>query len=323
MIAGYTSQQRFGANQGTVWNPGPPDRTGYRPPPRTRPAAAPWPDGDLARPLVTVVGTLRDELPAARRSWSVWERQRLPDWLTVRYLFLDDGSTDGAATWVRSLIKDGYPVQLARMRGAGAMPERSWTLALNAAVRQLVRTPLVCFHLWDRIPGGLDYLRLLVEPHREVAGIVTSGLCRHLGTSNSTQVLRPGELERLLGTVDWLEDPRRLADLAGPLAGHLVPGRATESGAYCMAVEEFVALGGYDERYQARAGYAQVELFRRMLQAGLVMLWALDVQGTNYHQPHPANRAKGYGYLHDLRLCRNAGTDWGAQRPVEVFPCFP
>ena len=89
-----TEQRAFGAPLGSIWNPGPADPTGYVRPDRSRPALA----SATAAPTVTVFGTVRNERKALARSLSVWLRQKLPDGVSVEFLVLDDGSSDGGET---------------------------------------------------------------------------------------------------------------------------------------------------------------------------------------------------------------------------------
>lgn len=311
-------QRTFGAPFGSPWNPVEPLFDGYERPDRTRPALASLP---ASGPIVTVVGTVREEAVPLERSLSIWSRQRLPAWLQgrVEYLVLDDGSADGPGAIVGAYQNRGMPVRLIRARGPGG-PDRSCTLLFNAAVRQgLVRSPLVMFQWWDRIPGSFDHLAALVEPHRTRAGILTSAISRHVGGSSSLDGMTPEALAATLALVDWRKRPEQLGLVAGPIGAHCVPGQATESSGCVWPVEEFVALGGYDERYVERAGYVNVELFRRAIQSGLTVLFPPENVGANYHQSHiHASRAqKTMGWQDDPRVRRNQGVDWG-RTPLEA-----
>lgn len=278
---------------GPPWNVGPPDLTGYEPPPlRTR------------RMSVTVVGTVKDEQVPFNRSWSIWSRQQIPDWLEVEHLVLDDGSDEPfvAPESVRSV----------RMREPGG-EDRSCTLAFNVALRQLVQTDFVIFQWWDRIPGSFTLLRRLMEPHRHAQRLVTSMVTRHIGASSSLEEMTPQALAARMALVPWQDDPGRLADISGPIGGHCIPGQATESAGMCVAVDELVALGGWDERYVERSSYVNVELWRRMLQAGLVARFVPEPWGACYHQSHASGkgREKTLGWLSDRRVRRNQGDEWG------------
>jgi len=307
----------------TPFNPGRPDLTGYVPPPSRARKGEPaeWPPADGV-PLVTVVGTVRDQLVAFERSWAVWARQRPTPGATVEYLVLDDGSSDGVRDRVLGLQDAGHPVAWASYRGPAVPGERSCTLLFNSAVRQgLVRSPLVMFQWWDRIPGSFRHLDLLLRPHRHAVGLVTSAVSRHVGGSSSVESMRPEELAAVLDLVDWRSDPTRLARVAGPIGGHCRPGLSSESSGFVMRVDEFVALGGYDERYTARHGYVNVELWRRILESGQRVLVVPEPHGANYHQSHPTDRRKpGYGHLGDRLVCRNRGVDWGRLEPVDHEP---
>ncbi len=128
--------------------------------------------------------------------------------------------------------------------------------------------------------------------------------------------MTPAVLEATLSIVDWRRDPRSLEKIAGTIGGHCIPGQASESSGLVLPVAEFFALGGYDERYQERAGYANVELFRRLLQSGLVAVFPPARHGENFHQSHAANRVKTEGWLSDLRVLRNDGVAWGELSPI-------
>jgi hypothetical protein len=306
-------QTTFGAPRGSPWDPVAPSFDGYVQPDRSRPALATLPpDG----PIVTVIGTVRDEAVPLDRSLSIWSRQRLPPWLKgrVEFVVLDDGSDDrpDRVCVAAGYGDDGMSIRYIRARGPGG-PDRSCTLLFNAAFRQLVRSPLVMFQWWDRIPASFDHLRALVEPHRTRAGILTSATSRHIGGSSSIEGMTPEALASTLNLVDWRNRPEQLELIAGPIGGHCVPGRSTESSGCVWPVAEFEALGGYDERYVERAGYVNVELFRRALQAGLVVAHPPSPIGMNAHQSHiHASRAqKTMGWLNDPRVCRNQGVDWG------------
>lgn len=305
-------QTTFGAPRGSPWDPVEPSFAGYHPPARDVPVLAhPVAVGD---PVLTVVGTVRDEAVPLERSLCVWSQQKLPPWLSVEYLVLDDGSSDRPERVVRRYAEQqGMRIRYVQARGPGG-PDRSCTLLFNAAVRQgLVRGPLVMFQWYDRIPGSFGHLAALVAPHRTRAGILTSATSRHVGGSSSMEGLSPEVLASTLALVPWRQKPESLAQVAGPIGGHCVPGQSTESSGCVWPVEEFVALGGYDERYQERAGYVNVELFRRALQAGLPVLHPPEPVGANYHQSHVhASRAqKTMGWLDDPRVRRNQGVDWG------------
>lgn len=298
-----TDQKTFPAF-GSPWNPVKPDLRGYTPPEiRSRPAAR-----SHAVPLVTVMGTVRNEREEWLRSWQVWKRQRLPDWLTVRFLVLDDGSDDG----IKEVIEQEKGIRNAtityiKMREPDT-PSRSCTLVFNEAIsRGFVITPLVLVQWWDRIPGSVHYLRKLVEPHRKRPGIATSGVSRHIGASASHVSLEPDELANRLSIVPWETKPETLDRVSGPIGNHCIPGKASESSALCIATDELRAIGGWDPRYQSQHSYANVELFRRLLQSGLIVSFVPEPHGANYHQTAPGGRKTiplGEG-LSDPRVRRN------------------
>jgi hypothetical protein len=133
--------------------------------------------------------------------------------------------------------------------------------------------------------------------------------------------MAPGQLRARLHLVPWAQDPHSLARIAGPTGGHCEPGSATESAGLCIPVDEFCALGGFDERYADRASYVNVEFFRRLLSSGVPALFVDEPVGANYHQSHPCpmNRRKTLGYLYDPRIRRNDGDAWGMAH-IEADP---
>jgi glycosyltransferase involved in cell wall biosynthesis len=306
---------------GTIWNPGPPDLAGYSPPvidPKRWAFTAQHAD----EPVVSVVGTVRNEAVALERSLAIWTKQQLS--FKAELFVLDDGSDDDASLRVVNQYRDKAPfnirINYVLMREYGATSERNCTLLFNAALQQLVTTPLVMFQWWDRIPGSFEHLEKIVSPHFDKMRTVTSAVSRHIGGSSSVQSMTPGALSSMLGLVRWRDYPQTLAQIAGPIGGHCVPGNATESSGFCVHVDELHALGGYDERYTTRANYSNVELWRRMLQAGLVAQFVLEPDGANYHQSHPCptNRAKDNGWLHEPQVVRNMDRAWGMLPILEV-----
>lgn len=302
-------------------SPKAPDFTGYAQPGRDTPALA---NVVGVHPLVSVIGTVHDEALPLRRSLRVWQQQRLPDWLRgrVELWILDDGSSDhpqGVVAEQYGLFAAiGISLRYARFREPGSPGNRSCTLVHNAAIRQLVTSPLVMIQWWDRIPGSLRHLAALAEPHRQFSGIATSAISRHIGGSSSMDGMTPEALAARLASVEWADDPSRLERIAGPVGGHCRPGAATESSGLLLPVREFEAVGGFDERYAERAGYVNVELFRRLLQTDLKVLFPAAVVAQNFHQSHAANRVKSPGWLDDPRVVRNVDREWGTLQPIEV-----
>ena len=307
-------QTTFGAPLGSIWNPKEADPTGYTQPDRSKPALHSLPE---KVPTITVMGTIRNERLALSRSLSVWLRQQKPDWLTVEYLICDDGSCDGIERVMENLLEAGAPIRYTKWRLPGDEVERSCTVVFNAALR-LVRSPLVLAQWYDRVPGSLAHLVALVAPHRRTKGIVTSATSRHIGSSSSVNDMAPQQLAALLALVDWKAKPEQLSLVAGPIGGHCVAGQATESSGLCIAKDELVALGGWDERYaQSRHGYPNVDLWRRVLGAGLVAQFPAEPVGANYHLSHPAGRREGKdtSLLSDVSLVRNPD-GWSIRGPI-------
>lgn len=323
-----TEQRAFPAPLGSIWNPASPDLSGYAAPPRSRPALTEDVVAacrDENRPVLTVIGTVRDERTAFLRSAAIWCQQQRPGWLAVEFLVLDDGSIDGVDASVAALRLSGFPFRYTRWREPGDPAERSCTVLLNAALRQLVRSPLVLAQWYDRVPGSHAHLAALAVPHRTRAGIATSATSRHIGGSSSVADMPPDRLAATIRMVGWRSRPEQLALVAGPTGGHCLPGQATESSGLCVATAELRALGGWDERYGGtRHGYPNVDLWRRLLGSGLVALFPPEPAGANYHQSHPAGRREGKdtSLLADVTVARNGGPDgaWGDAVPVEVAP---
>mgnify|MGYP001596819730 FL=1 len=308
-------QREFGAPFGSIWNPAKADPTGYVAPDRSLPGLPA--DHPASRPAVTVFGTIRNERKALARSLSVWLRQVRPDWLTVEFLILDDGSDDGVETTIEGLLDAGAPIRFTRWRKPGDEGDRSCTVVFNAALR-LIDSPLVVAQWFDRVPGSLGHLAALVAPHRKRAGIATSAISRHVGSSSSVTDMPPAQLDALLGLVDWRERPEQLDLVAGPIGGHCVPGQATESSGLCLPLAELVALGGWDERYGAlRHGYPNVDLWRRVLGSGLTAVFPDAPVANNYHLSHPAGRREGKdtSLLADVTLARNPA-GWSVPGPI-------
>lgn len=280
------------------------------------------PDPEKDRPLVTVLGTVRDELPALQRSWAVWSQQRIPASWLVEYVVLDEGSRDGVGRWVAERQREGAPItRIVTARPGG--PQRSCTLAMNACIRHHVRSPLIMIQWWDRIPGSFDHLRALVAPHLTRTNCATSAVARHIGASSSVEDFDSTTLNRALAQVAWQEDPLKLAKIAGEIGPHCLPGAQTESAGLVIRREHFAAIGGFDERYTTRASYVNVELWRRLLHAGIECFNVAEPDGANYHQTHaaPGGRTKSYGFLDDRCIVRNPD-GWGNERAVwEVYPC--
>lgn len=332
-MEGYQRQDRFPLRS-KPWHPGEIDASGWRCPHRRYPAignppaahvAGTSPDelAEAGRPVVTVVGTVRNEAVAFSRSWEIWRRQVPAPWwdrpAAVRFLVLDDNSQEGRAEMNRAFDRalETCPswarLQHVLLRREHDTAQRSCTLAFNFALKHLVERPLVMFQWWDRVPGSFHHLAALLEPHRHRAGIVTSAVSRHLGGSSSVDSMSPDALSALLRMCgNWECNPEALARAAGTIGGHCVPGQATESSGFVIDPEELWNIGGWDERYATRASYANVDLWLRLLDgAGLTALFVPEPVGANYHLSHPCptNRHKEPMIL-DPMLVRNPD-GWG------------
>lgn len=299
---------------GHNWQPGA-DFTGYE-----------KPQYDVPNEIhVSIIGSVKNELEAFKRSWEIWCRQRYTtELIKPTYWLLDDGSDDDIGSYANllrtvGLAGDGPRVVYVRYRNPGG-EDRSCTLLFNHAIRYLVTDPYVMIQWWDRIPGSFRHLEKLAIPHLKRTGITTNAVSRHVGGSSSMETMKDGDLRDLLGSVNWVKDPTRLRQVAGKIGGHCVPGKSSESSGMFFRKEEFLAVGGYDERYTQRASYANVELWRRLLQAGVTAYFVPEPDGANYHQSHEAAREhKTMEFLADKHVCRNQGVEWGDLEPLEVW----
>jgi len=303
-------------------NPGA-DLTGYVEPDRSPPE-----DGRVS---VTVFGTVRNERDSFLRSWEIWSKQEVPEWLDVTYLVVDDGSDEAFYDEVASVIgcrpgpPQGRAPVLRSRRGWSFLlwplrtpetPARSCTIAFNYALRNLVSTPYVMFQWWDRIPGSFSHLRRLAEPHRTEGGIMTSNVARHIGGSSSMVDMTPDELAARMAMVPWSEKPQTLSRISGQIGSHCRPGNASESAGLFLRTDELLAVGGWDERYTTQHSYVNVDLFRRLFATGLRCEFVPEPHGACYHQSHGSYRersTKPMDLMADPVVVRNDGPDgeWG------------
>jgi len=307
--------------KGPPWAPaGPPDLTGYVPVDHADPVMAAE-DGKDGKPNVVIIGTVRNELKALQRSMEIWRRQRIPHWLLPEYVVVDEGSTDGVREWCRARIAGGDPMRYIRTREPGEEPERSCTLAFNAMLKRYADVPLVIFQWWDRIPGSFSHLLHLVEPHRTMRNVAVSATSRHIGGSSSMEVMTEDRLETMLSAVAWQIDPTMLGVIAGTIGSHCRPGQATESSGLCISPADLIAIGGWDERYITRSSYVNVDLWRRLIELGVTVVFPDEPHGANYHQSHPSpgNREKELGWMTDPRIRRNMDREWGMIPILEVM----
>jgi Glycosyl transferase family 2 len=114
----------------------------------------------------------------------------------------------------------------------------------------------------------------------------------HLGPKNQNQLATEGYNQRveddLLARCGWQQNGYRLYSIAGSFAdpGMGWFGCAYESGCFAMRKDDYLALGGYDERFVSRGGgIAALDFFRRAVtreRGDYVML----VGEGSFHQFH-------------------------------------
>jgi hypothetical protein len=94
--------------------------------------------------------------------------------------------------------------------------------------------------------------------------------------------------DRLLGQSGWRDDGYRLYGVAGSYADASEGwfGMLFESGCFGMRKADYLALGGFDERFQSRGGgLVNLDLFRRALETARLQYVVLVGEGT-FHQFH-------------------------------------
>ena len=128
--------------------------------------------------------------------------------------------------------------------------------------------------------------------------------------------MTPDELAQRLAMVQWQTKPQTLARICGSIGTHCVPGNASESAGLFLRTDELMAVGGWDPRYTTQHSYVNVDLFRRLLQAGLTAAFIPEPHGANYHQSHGSYReraAKPLALMGDPMVVRNGGPggEWG------------
>lgn len=238
----------------------------------------------MTTPVLSIIGTVYNQAELAERTLDIWCRQDFD--LPYEIIVLDDGSTDGTREMIRG-YEERYPGLIRYFYFDEPTNVRNCTLLFNTALRHLMRSEIAVIQWYDRIPGTLKALRLLYEPHLAEDRVCVTFLTRHIGGSSSRDLLEEGELERLLQTVPWREDPRQLERIMGPPGNHCHPHTMNESACFSIKRKHMEEINGYDERYFKVANYSNVELYGRLKNAGIRMH---IVNEFTFHQPHPSNR---------------------------------
>ncbi|MCB1821424.1 MAG: glycosyltransferase family 2 protein [Candidatus Competibacteraceae bacterium] len=164
-------------------------------------------------------------------------------------------------------------------------------VALNAMVKSARGRHVMCCIDGARIlsPGilrrTLDILSLFAHPF-----VYTLGM--HLGRELQNQALLNGYNQRvedeLLNTVDWRSNGYQLFRVACLAASsrHGPFGPMTESNCFAMLKADYLALGGYDERFQAAGGgYCNPDFFNRIHETAQFQPVRLLGEAT-FHQFH-------------------------------------
>jgi len=114
----------------------------------------------------------------------------------------------------------------------------------------------------------------------------------HIGPKQQNQSLLEGYNQQvedgLLQRCEWKTDGYRLYQITGWFADGCLGwfGSLFESGCFGMRKEDYIALGGFDERFQARGGgFVNLDLFQRALARPQLDYVLLLGEGT-FHQFH-------------------------------------
>jgi len=163
--------------------------------------------------------------------------------------------------------------------------------ALNRAARTATAPWLVCIIDGARMvsPGLLGTAVAALATVREPF-IYTMGL--HLGLALQNKLVEQGwtaaDEDRLLDSVDWSANGYKLFGISSPSGSspHGFLGVMSESNAFMLRRETFLAMGGFDERFVSRGGgLANLDFFKRAIER--VDVTPICLLGeASFHQMH-------------------------------------
>jgi hypothetical protein len=266
----------------------------------------------MQKPVVSIIGTVFNQVKLAERTLDIWCRQNFDQ--PYEIIVMDDGSTDGTREMIGAYEKK-YPGLIRYFYFDAPDLIRNCTLLFNTAIRRLMRSEIAVIQWYDRIPSTFDALSCLYEPHLEKERIAVSFITRHIGGSSSRDIIDDSTLDRLMAIIPWRDDPKSLARIMGPPGVHCHRETMNESACFSIKKKHFEEINGYDERYYKVANYSNVELYGRVKQVGIEIL-ILD--HYTFHQPHAANREDVQTQIEpDDVVIRNINIreNWGAILP--------
>lgn len=238
----------------------------------------------MSKPVISIIGTIYNQAKQAERTIDIWCRQRFEH--PYEIIVLDDGSTDNTREMITE-IQSKYPGLIRYFYFDEPDLIRNCTLLFNTAVRRLIRSEIAVIQWYDRIPSTFDALKILYKPHLRENKICVSFLTRMIAGSSSRDVIEESEVDRLLDTVNWREDPMELMKIMGVPGSHCYPHTMNESACFSVKKRHLKEINGYDERYVRVANYSNIELYGRLKKSGIKMIITEDY---TFHQPHESNR---------------------------------
>jgi glycosyltransferase involved in cell wall biosynthesis len=187
----------------------------------------------MAHPVISIIGTIYNQAKQAERALDIWCRQNFQ--YPYEIIVLDDGSTDGTREMVAA-FQARYPELIRYFYFDAPHFTRNCTLLFNTAIRRLMRSEIAVLQWYDRIPGSFDALQHLYEPHLEHDRLLVTFLTRHIAGSSSREVFAEEEVDRLLDSVPWRENPEALTRIMGTPGNHCHPHTMNESA--CFSVRQ-------------------------------------------------------------------------------------
>jgi glycosyltransferase involved in cell wall biosynthesis len=269
----------------------------------------------MQKPVISIIGTIYNQSKLAERTLDIWCRQNFD--LPYEIIVLDDGSTDETRAMISGL-QEKHPNLIRYFYFDEPDLARNCTLLFNTAIKRLMRSDLALIQMYDRIPSTLNALKYLYEPHSKEDRISVTFQSRHIAGSSSHDLLDEKELDRLMDTVPWRQDPMELTKIMGTPGTHCYPDTMNESPCFSIKKQHLEEINGYDERYFKVANYSNVELWGRLKRAGIKML-ILD--HYTFHQPHTSNRSDIQRLIEpDTLIKRNTRIrkEWGTILPQSM-----